>query len=421
MAGPHEALDSLFDTAQPTQNAFIFQGVYGGAMASSRVAVAAIVVSQLLGTSLWFSANAAGDGLMADWGLSATDLGALTNAVQLGFIVGTLSLSLSGFADRFRASRLFAIAAVVGSLSNLAMALGASNLSEACIVRFVTGLALAGIYPIGMKLVVGWAPERAGQTLAWLVGMLTLGTASPHLVRALGAGAHWSVPIVAASVAAAVAAAVVALVGDGPHLPAPKRRAALGTVWTVFKLPRFRAAALGYFGHMWELYAFWTLVPFLVPAAWTEPTTRSALSFVIIGIGALGCVLGGAASRRWGGAFVAFVALTSSGICCLAFPLAVAWSGTLTLVLLLLWGFFVVADSPQFSALSAAACPAEQVGGALAVQNGVGFALSTISIGIATDLWSRAGAPASWLLLPGPLLGLVAMRRLLWRVPDQSQ
>ena len=149
-------------------------------------AVRLIVLAQLLGTSLWFSANSAADPLRADWGLTLADIGALTNAVQLGFIAGTFVFALSGLADRFAASRIFAVCAVLGALLNAAFALLAQGLVSAAVLRFAVGLTLAGIYPVGMKLVVGWAPERAGQTLAWLVGMLTLGTALPHGLRALG-------------------------------------------------------------------------------------------------------------------------------------------------------------------------------------------------------------------------------------------
>ena len=158
-----------------------------------------MVVAQLLGTSLWFSANAAAPDLAQAWGLGNAEIGSLTNAVQLGFILGTLGAATSGLADRYAASRIVAASALAGAAANAAFALFAANLEQALVCRFCVGLALAGIYPLGMKLVVGWAPERSGQVLAWLVGMLTLGTALPHGLRALGGGWSWRYVVLASS------------------------------------------------------------------------------------------------------------------------------------------------------------------------------------------------------------------------------
>jgi MFS family permease len=149
-------------------------------------AIAIIIIAELFGTSLWFSANASAHGLARDWGLTSADIGLLTNAVQLGFIAGTLGFSLTGIADRFAASRIVAVCACFGAATNAAFALLATGLTDAFVYRFLTGVALAGIYPLGMKLVVSWAPQRSGEALGWLLGMLTLGTALPHAVRAAG-------------------------------------------------------------------------------------------------------------------------------------------------------------------------------------------------------------------------------------------
>ena len=382
-----------------------------------------IVVAQLFGTSLWFSANSATDDLIRSWAITPGDIGTLTNGVQLGFIVGTLAFAITGLADRYSASRIFSVCAVCGAIFNAAFAWFSTDMSSGLPLRFAVGLALAGIYPLGMKLVVSWVPSHAGTALSWLVGMLTLGTALPHGMRWLGESAPWQLTFTLSSCLALIAAMLIFLLGDGPHL---KRRddappLQFGRLIATFSIPEFRASALGYFGHMWELYAFWTLVPALIVlSGLASPATTqvSGFAFLIIGIGAVGCVLGGWWSQNVGSARVATVALAVSALCCALYPLSKELPTWVSLFLLLIWGVAVVADSPQFSALSAAACPPEVMGGALALQTSIGFAITMVSIQLSTHWLLTWGPYVAWLLLPGPLLGLVGLRRLWWTRPD---
>lgn len=374
-----------------------------------------IVIAELFGVSLWFSANSVADNISAAWKIGPAGIGVLTSAVQFGFIIGTLVISLSGLADRFAASRIFALSCLVGGISNAAFAFLGHGIFDGSFWRFITGICLAGIYPLGMKLVVSWSSDKRESTLGWLVGMLTLGTATPHFLKYYGAAWDWQSVILVTTVLAWIAGVFVFAVGDGQHLTRAKNKSgfAVGVI-SAFKQKDFCSSALGYFGHMWELYAFWAITPLLVNAVYKGPIAKvSLISFLVIGIGSIGCVLGGVASRRFGSARIAALSLIISALVCLVYPLASQLSSQLALVCLFIWGLSVVPDSPQFSALSAAAAPITGVGSSLAIQNSIGFAITMVSISLVTSSWLSIGPYVAWLLLPGPVFGLYGMRQLL--------
>jgi predicted MFS family arabinose efflux permease len=373
----------------------------------------AIVLSQLAGTSLWFAINAVMPDLQRDWQLPAAAVGALTSAVQAGFIAGTLVFALLTLADRFSPRWLFLLCSMAGAACNAAGAVLDGQYETLVTLRFATGLFLAGIYPVGMKIAAGWYTSGLGAALGLLVGALVLGTAAPHGLRALGAEWPWQTVMWAVSaVAAAGGVLMVALVPDSPSAirAARIRPQALAVIWTD---RRVRASAFGYFGHMWELYAFWVLVPLIVSSRLAS-TQVAAASFAVIGAGAVGCALGGLVVRRFGSARVAAVQLAASGLCCVLAPLLLEAPPWLFAAWLLLWGVTVVGDSPQFSTLTALNAPRDAVGSVLTFVNCIGFAISIVSI----ELFARAAQ--HWplaVLLPwlaiGPALGLRALMPLL--------
>ncbi|HLB16002.1 MAG TPA: MFS transporter [Burkholderiales bacterium] len=376
-----------------------------------------IIFSQFAGTALWFAGNAVLGDLQREWGLAAEALGYVISAVQLGFIAGTLAFAFFAVSDRLSPRIVFFVCSILGALSNLGVYALAEGFWSLLAFRFATGFFLAGIYPVGMKIASGWYRSDLGNALGFLVGALVVGTAFPHLLKGLGQAFPWEAVLLAVSAVAAFGGLLMlALVPDGPYLAKgtkfdPKALA------VIFRSRLFRASAFGYFGHMWELYAFWAFVPLVLAthaAASAQNLNISLWSFAVIGAGFLGCAGGGLASLRWGSARVAFAQLASSGVCCAVSPLLFNAPTPVFLAFLLFWGVVVVGDSPQFSALNARNAPRELVGSALTIANCIGFSITIVSIQLVNALASVTG-PAYLLLVltPGPILGLIALTPLL--------
>lgn len=371
-----------------------------------------IVISQFCCTSLWFAGNGVMDELVTTFALSPLALGHLTSAVQFGFIVGTLLFALLTIADRFSPSKVFFACALLAAAFNLATIGQWNSLGSLLFLRFMIGFFLAGIYPIGMKIAADYFDKRLGRSLGLLVGALVVGTSFPHFLNISVGSLNWQLVLQFVSGLAVLGGIMMLLlVPDGPYRKA-SQQLDLTAFFRVFRQPNFRAAAFGYFGHMWELYAFWAFVPvMLLSYATLHPGNDfniSLWSFAIIGIGGLACFLSGQLSLRLGPRRVALTALTLSGICCLVSPL-LFWqpSGFLFIAFLLFWGMVVVADSPLFSTLVAQNAPPEHKGTALTVVNCLGFSITIFSIQLLNLLQAQVDPAWLYVLLAfGPLSGL---------------
>ncbi|UYZ59021.1 MFS transporter [Hymenobacter latericus] len=374
-----------------------------------------IVLAQFCCTSLWFAGNAVAPDIARQFGLADHFVANLTSAVQLGFISGTLVFAALAIADRFSPSRVFLVSALLAALCNLGV-LGANEAAHLLMLRFLTGFFLAGIYPVGMKIASDYYQAGLGKSLGFLVGALVLGTAFPHLLRSATTLLPWHYVLVATSALATLGgAAMVLLVPDGPYRRVGQRLR-LTAMLEGFRVPRFRAAAFGYFGHMWELYTFWAFVPAMLSTYnrlhLGAELPVPLLSFLIIGGGALACTGGGLLSQVVPGRKVALGALALSGLCCVASPLLLRVGyPPLLLAFLVCWGLVVVADSPLFSTLVAQSAPEATRGTALTIVNCLGFAITVVSIQATSWLAGYLGPHDVYLVLAlGPAAGLLAQK-----------
>ena len=386
-------------------------------MKQSKFILPVIVISQFCCTSLWFAGNGVINDLIINFGLKDSALGHLTSAVQFGFIIGTLIFAILTIADRFSPSKVFLISALLGALFNLGVIWEANSLISLLSLRFFTGFFLAGIYPVGMKIAADYYQKGLGKSLGFLVGALVVGTAFPHLLKEVTGTYPWkSVLIVTSSLAVFGGLLMVIMVPDGPYRK-PSQRTDLSAFFSVFHNREFRSVAFGYFGHMWELYAFWAFVPFMLKKYSIEHPqvlfNIPLLSFLIIGIGGLACVFSGYISQKVGIERTAFIALLLSCICCLISPLLFASEfESLFIGFLIFWGMVVIADSPLLSTLVAQNAPAEIKGTALTIVNCIGFSITIISIQFITFIIELTDSNSIYTILAiGPIFGLIALRR----------
>ena len=372
-----------------------------------------VVVAQFAGTSLWFAVNAVMQNLRAFHPQALAFMPTMTVAVQLGFVLGTLIYSYFSIADRFSPVKVFMISAGLAAICNLGVLLNYDSLLGLFLTRLSVGFFLAGVYPVGMKICSDWYEKGLGKALGYLVGALVLGTAFPHLLKTLSFQLSWQYVIVITSILAISGGLVVGLfLNDGPF-----RRVSGAfnpiVLRLVFQNLDFRRFAFGYFGHMFELYTFWAFVPVLLVTYAQLSDSQiniSFWSFIIIASGALGCVLTGELSLRWGSQRTAWWALATSCVCCFLCLFLASFPLALCLFFLLVWGISVVGDSPQFSTLVSQNAPADYRATALTLVTSIGFFITIPSLYLTQWLFGLYGYPALAILALGGLFGLRAMK-----------
>ncbi|HUR91868.1 MAG TPA: MFS transporter [Gemmatimonadaceae bacterium] len=379
-------------------------------------ALALLGSAELLGMSLWFSASAVSPQLAGLWGLTASEAGWLTTIVQFGFVAGTAVSATLNLADILRSRTLFAMSALAGAAANAAV-LMADGYRGALVLRFLTGFCLAGVYPPAMKMISTWFRAQRGLAIGTIVGALTVGKATPYLVHAIpDTGAT---PVVLAASAFAVVAALLVWLGyrDGPYAFA-SRPFSWGLVGSVARVREWRLATASYLGHMFELYAVWTWIPAFLAASVLArgegagvPVTL--LAFLAIAVGGAGCVWGGLYADKNGRERLVVISLVASGACCALSALFFGLSLWLLAPFALAWGFFVIADSAQFSTLVTESVPAHAVGTALTMQTSLGFLLTMLPMQMVPVFAERAGWRWALVFLAiGPVAGIAAIRRL---------
>lgn len=382
--------------------------------------LALLACAELLGMSLWFAGSAAAPLLRAQWNLADTQVAWLSTGVQLGFVAGTALVALFNLADIVPARKFFAACAVCGALANTGL-MFAPSLGMAVASRFLAGAFLAGVYPPAMKMAATWFRDRRGFAVGTVVGALTIGKAVPYLITALPFADVRLIVGLSSGSALLAAVIVYAAYRDGPF-SFPSRPFSWTRVGDVVSSRSWRLATGGYLGHMAELYSYWTWIPaFLAASAIADPHALTApaasavhvLSFAVIAVGGAGCVWGGVVADRIGRSVLIVRTLAVSAACCAGIGLVFGMSFWVLAPVALIWGFFIIADSAQFSVLVTESVPAHAVGTAITLQVSLGFLLTTLTVQVVPYLVRFAGWPWVFALLAvGPVLGIVAIRRL---------
>ena len=379
-----------------------------------------VALVQILGLSVWFSATAVVPSLRAEWGLGSAAAGWLTASVQIGFATGAVTSALLNLADRVRPQHLLAVSSGCAAVCTAALAFFAHGLSSAIPLRLATGVVLAGVYPVGMKLTASWSGSAdRGRAFGVLIGALTLGSAFPHLINGFGP-LPWRTVLATAATLSAVASVLALLaVVPGPHLDTTAVKLNPRHALAMFADRRLRLTNIGYLGHMWELYALWTWLAMFILAGRQQrgdgaASSTGIIAFSAIGVaGVAGCLLGGWASDRFGRRPAAVTALAISAACCIASPLFFTVPTVVLIVFLLVWGAAVIADSGVFSTSVSENADKRLVGTALTAQTAIGFLLTVVTIQLVPLAADLIGWRYAFLLLaPGPLIGAVAMTAL---------